>query len=653
MSMQLKHLYDFGPYRVDESERLLLRGDEVVPLTPKAFEMLLVLVENSGHVLTKEELMKRVWPDTIVEEANLSHNIYKLREALGEGLNGQRYIETVPRRGYRFVAKVAEGQDHGADLIVEEHSRAHIVVEEDDIPERIIEAQIAPAEQRVALPAHVERRASGKQLLVIGGCVMLIGLVVGLIYLLRARESHPVSAAPLRSIAVLPFKPLVSSERNESLEMGMAETLITRLSNLNQIVVRPTSSVRKYTDPQQDSLAAGRELMVDSVLDGNIQKVGDQLRLTARLVRVSDGTTIWADKFDTRFTDIFAVEDNISEKVAGVLALKLTGEEKKGLSRRYTDNVEAYQLYLQGRYHWSTFKPDNVVSSINYYRAALEKDPKYALAYAGIASSYSVIGIYGPLSAREAGPKAFDAARKAVELDDQLAEAHVALGVEKLLYEWDWEGARRELERGIQLDPNTNGRTPHAYYLYTMGRWDEALAELKRTSESNPGWQGASTDVLWALYAWRHYDEAAERCQSALKLDPNDGGAYWVLGQIQGQKRTYKEATATLQQAFKVDGANLRISADLGYVYALSGEKDRALAIISQLKASPASLAPYLIAEIYVGLGDNDQSFAWLERAYNDHFPFLCDVRITPQFDSLRSDPRYAKLVRRMNLSLQ
>jgi DNA-binding winged helix-turn-helix (wHTH) protein/TolB-like protein/tetratricopeptide (TPR) repeat protein len=651
MTTNSRPFYGFGPFRVDQSERLLLRGEDVVPLTPKAFEMLLVLLESSGRVLTKEELMKRVWPDSFVEEANLSHNIYKLREALGQGSNGEKYIETVPRRGYRFVAKVTEVQDGGTDLLVEEHSRAHIVIEEDDTPPNGSETKIAPAERRVALPAHVGRRSSANQPLLIAGCIAVIGLILGLIYFLPRRGAHLVSGAPLRSIAVLPFKPLVSSERNESLEIGMAETLITRLSSLNQIIVRPTSSVRKYTDLQQDSIGAGRELKVDSVLDGNIQKSGDQLRVTARLVRVSDGSTIWADKFDTKVADLFSVQDSISEKVVSALALTLTGEQKKGLSKRYTDNVAAYQLYLQGRYHWSTFRPADMVSSLNYYRAALDKDPKYALAYAGIAVSYSTIGIYGPLSAREAGAKSLEAARKAVELDDELAEAHVSLGVVKLLYDWDWEGARGELERGIQLDPNTTGHTPYGYYLAMMGKWNESLAELERTSDMSPGWQPASNDVLWTLYASRRYAEAIDRCEQAIKLDPNNGGAHWVLGQLQTQKGMYKEATATLQQALKLDGADLRISADLGYVYALSGETDRAMAIISQMKGSPASLSYYLIAEVYTGLGNKDQAFAWLDKAYEERFPFLCDVRVTPQFDSLRSDPRYVTLVRRMNLS--
>src|SRR5262245_43431077 len=250
MSEPKPHFYNFGPFRINVSERLLFRGDHLVPLTPKALDLLVVLVESRGQLLTKEELMKQVWPDSFVEEANLSHNIYKLREALGDGSNGEKYIETLPRRGYRFVAKVAEIHDPQTHLVVEELSRAHIVVEEDQV-----------ASERLALPAARSRKA----IWLIAGGLALITLVAGLIYFLSNRGPAVATAAPTRSIAVLPFKPLVANDRDESLEIGMAETLITRLSNLHEITVRPTSAVRKYNDLEQDAVAAGRALNVDSV----------------------------------------------------------------------------------------------------------------------------------------------------------------------------------------------------------------------------------------------------------------------------------------------------------------------------------------------------------------------------------------------------
>jgi tetratricopeptide (TPR) repeat protein len=328
----------------------------------------------------------------------------------------------------------------------------------------------------------------------------------------------------------------------------------------------------------------------------------------------------------------------------------VTDEDRKALSRRATDNVEAYQLYLQGQQRWSTFQPQGIVSSINYYRAALEKDPTYALAYAGMATAYSTIAVYGPLPAREAGAKALDAARHAVALDDRLADAHVALGVSKLLHEWDWDGARLELERAISLDPTTLGHSPYSYYLYTMNRFDEAIAEARRVVAINPGWPIGVADLLSALYFARHYDEAAQEASRAVALDPSDTYPLWILGQIQTQRGHYRDALAVLERSVKGADGNPKMPAELGYTYAVSGDRDRALAIVRQLKSGPASLNLYLIAEIYAGLGDHDQAFAWLDRAYEARFPFLCDFKITPQFDVLNKDPRYDALLRRMHL---
>jgi len=653
MSKQVKHFYEFGSFRLDPTQRLLLRDGTLVPLTLKAFDLLIILVESDGQVLTKDELMQRVWPDNFVEEANLSHHIHKLREALGERAQIDNYSETLARRGYRFVTKVTEVRTEGADLIVEERSRERIVVEEDDAPEPAVETKTPAPAQRAALPSPTDKRAASKPLLLIGGCVVLVGLIAGLIYFLRVRESHPAAGTPLRSIAVLPFQPLVASARDESLEMGMADTLITRLSIINQVTVRPTSSVRKYSDPNQDSLAAGQELIVDSVLDGNIQKAGDQLRVTVRLLRVSDGTTIWASKFDTKYTDIFAVQDSISERVAAALSPTLTGAQKKGLNKRYTDNVEAYALYNKGRYVWSTFNQTDLVTSINYFNAAIEKDPNYALAYCGLANAYSVISIYGPLTALEAQPKARQAALKALSLDDNLAEAHVALGGSKLFYEWDWPGAEKEFRRAQELDPNfTDAHTLFGYYLSAMGKPEEALAEQRRARELAPQWLLPTRDVLLSLFESRRYDEAIEQSTQLVKLEPNNYFAHYVLGRCYIQQGKYEEAKVELDRGDTASQqSHPRALSELGYLYALTGKKVEALKIAEQLQTKPYSLTPLQVAEIYGGLGDKAQAFAWLDKAYDQRSPFLFEIRVMPEFDVFRSDPRYTALLRRMNLS--
>jgi len=651
MSSNSGQIYEFGPFRVDVSERLLFRGDQTVPLTPKAFELLMALVESDGRVLTKDELMKLVWPDSFVEEANLSHNIYKLREALGEASGSEKYIETLPRRGYRFVGRIITSNDHDTDLIVEEHSRTHLVIEADDTEPKIVESPPMPAP---ALPrAEAVSGVSLKPwIFAVTAGVVLIGLLIGLIYFWKTRPAHITSAAGLRSIAVLPFKPLVASERNESLEMGMADTLITQLSQTDQVLVRPISAVRKYADPAQDAVAAGKALSVESVLDGRIQQDGDRLRVTVSLLRVSDGTTIWTDKFDSKFTDIFAVQDSISQKVAAALSPALTGDQEKKLSKRYTANVEAYGLYLKGRFHWSTFRQADLLISVNYYNAALEKDPNYALAYAGLANSYNVMGIYGPLSAVEAGPKAREAALKALKLDD-LVEAHTALGGAKIFFGWDWPAAAEELRRAKEIDPNNmDAHSLYAYYLAATGKPEDALAEQKRAKELAPEWHITNHEVLLGLFEARRYAEAIEQSLQVLKLEPDNYFAHSIIGECYTQQGKYQEAKLELDRAITAGREwHPRALTELGYLYAVTGRKDEALKIIEQLGTKPNSQTPIQVAEIYAGLGDADAAFTWLGKAYDQRSPFLWRIKVTPQFDRLRSDRRYAEILRRVNLS--
>jgi len=596
MPSKLRHFYDFGVYRVDETERLLLRDDEVVPLTPKAFEVLLVLVQSRGHLLTKEELMKRVWPDSFVEEANLSHNIYKLREALGEGRNGENFIETLPRRGYRFVARVTEVHNEDSDLIVAEEVRAHIVIEEDD----------------------------------------------------EAGEG-------IRAIAVLPFKPLVANDRDESLEMGMADTLIMLLGNLHQIIVRPVSAVRKYADLHQDAVAAGRELSVESVLDGSIQKQGDRIRVTVRLLNVPDGSQLWADKFDEEFTDIFGLQDTIAAKVADALALELSGSDRKLLARHYTENTEAYQLYLKGRFHWLGSKTEERMrKSVEYFNRAIEVDPNYALAYSGLADGYVVLGTFYVMAPKEAFAKAKVAATKALKLDDTLAEAHASISIIKLLHEFDWPGYEREYRRVIELNPNyATAHYEYAQYLAAMGRFEEATKEGKRAQDLDPLSVTLAEISAWMFYFARDYDGAIEEQRKVIEFDPSNFGPHRRLGLAYLQKKMNAEALAEIQQSRALSGGNAEEIGYLGYAYAVTGKRAEAQKVLDELQEQSKRryVSPWLIALIYTGLGNKDQAFIWLEKAYEDRSVNLMYLKVEPILDPLRSDPRYADLMRRMNLT--
>ena len=307
-------------------------------------------------------------------------------------------------------------------------------------------------------------------------CAVMLMVVAAIAYALLFRRAPGVRPPEIKSLAVLPFKPLVADHRDESLEMGMADTLIVRLSSLREVTVRPISSVRKFSGLEQDAVAAGRELGVESVLDGQIQRWGDRIRVTARLIGVGDGKQLWADQFDEKFSDVFTVQDLISEKVTSALELKLTGEEQKRLTKHYTENPEAYQLYVNGRFYWERRTPEGLKKAIEYFEQAIGKDPNYALAYAGLADSYAHLGVFH-LPPKEAFPKAKEAALNALRIDDRLAEAHAALGHNKVQYEYDWAGAEREYQRAIELNPNyVNAHHFYALYLSMMGRFDEGIA---------------------------------------------------------------------------------------------------------------------------------------------------------------------------------
>jgi DNA-binding winged helix-turn-helix (wHTH) protein/TolB-like protein/Flp pilus assembly protein TadD len=656
MSTNRRHFYDFGPFRVDELERVLLRGEDVVPLTPKAFEILLVLVESSGHVLTKEQLMKRVWPDSFVEEANLSHNIYKLREALGEGRDGEKFIETLPRRGYRFVAKVTEMDDQGSDLIVEEHSRARIVVEEDDASENLIEAPTAPPMQSRALQSRIgsHRGPRAKPTLVVVGAVVLIGFAVAAsVYFFSVKRSRStLNGAPVSSIAVLPFKPLAANDRDESLEMGMADSLISRLSNIKNLKVRPFSAVRRYTKLEDEVARAGSELNVDAVLDGSIQKAGDRVRVSVRLVKVDGAVVIWTEHFDEKFTDIFAVQDAISRRVGNQLAPKLNGEEKRGIGKPGTANTDAYTAYVKGRFFFRKFTPADHQRAAHYFNEAIARDRNYALAYAGLADTYASAAVNNWIPSKEAYPLAKTAVRKALELDSSLAEVHVTSGAIAVFYDLDWAAAEREYQQAMELNPNyPETYEVYSYLLSCSGRLDEGIEMAKRGLVVDPLSVAISDDVAGAHYWARHYDEAIAQAQKSIELDRSHAAAYVFLGQAYDLKGSYAEALAAYQKAIDLSQRTTNIMGLVGHLEAVSGRRSEALKIVKELKEVSAdkSVSPYDLALVYTGLGDKDNAINQLNRAYEERAGWIIAIKVEPMFDPLRSNPRFADLQRRLN----
>ncbi len=497
---------------------------------------------------------------------------------------------------------------------------------------------------QVATPSRSRRRlltAFAVALLALGGLAL---------YLLLSR-AQPKGEA-INSMAVLPFKPLVAESHDEALELGMADTLITRLSGIRQLVVRPVSAVRKYTSAEQSAVAAGKEQQVDAVLESHFQRSGDRIRVTARLVRVVDGSTVWAGKFDERFTDIFAVQDGISEQVVGALALQLTSAERTLLAKRGTENAEAYLLYQKGRFFQSKRTLESFTKSAEYFNQAIEKDPNFALAYVGLADAYPG-SVYGPPLNQDSILKRKTALKRALELDETLPEIHVTIAND-FFGEWNLAESNREFQRALELNPNY--APAHQGYgrrnLLLMGRLDEALAHLKRAQELDPLSLIINSDIGTFYFFTGQYDKAIEQQRKTLEMEQNFYPAHRYLARALEMKGLFQEAIAEYQKARQLN-ENPLLLAQIGRVYAVSGRKAEALKIIEQLKeiSRNSYVSPHSLAIVYLGLGEKDQAFQWLERAFRERVLDLSHLTVDPYFAGLRSDQRFVDLVQRVGIA--
>ena len=630
------HTYQFDDFHLDAVRRVLLRTGEPVPLTPKVFDTLLYFVQNRGKVLGKEELMGALWPDAFVEENNLTQSVSSLRRALGEARGENRYIVTVPGHGYRFAAPVSvstDGEPRTAEEIMPVQDAAAAV----SLPEATA-AIVTPVGRRLTI---VQQR-----LLLVGLLAAVLG-VAGL-YMWRS-QTRPLSTRQVRTIAVLPFKPLVPEGRDEALELGMADTLVTRLSGIRQLVVSPTSAVRRYSGLEQNPLVAGNELGVDAVLDGTIQRSAERIRVAARLINVSDGSTIWAGHFDERFADIFQVQDAISERVASELVPRLTGEERQMLAKRYTDNAEAYELYVKGRFFWSKRTREGDEQALEFFKQALSRDPNYAPAHVGLADYYRALPISRDVPAGEAMPKAKDEAEMALRLDEGSAEAHSVFGGIKFFY-WDWEGSEQEYRRALELNPNfPRAHIGYANFLSAMGRHDEAFAEMERAYRLDPLSSLSGALEGQSLYLARRYADAVEHLRRVLEINPDFWIALLQLGKSYERLGRYDEALEAFRKAREAGGTTETLSV-AGYTYAVSGRKSEAERTLQELMthSGRSYVPPYNIALIHQGLGNTDEALRWLEKAYAERNPHLFFLNVEPKWDSLRADPRFVDLLKRL-----
>jgi DNA-binding winged helix-turn-helix (wHTH) protein/TolB-like protein/Flp pilus assembly protein TadD len=629
-----KVYYAFEPFRVDPQRRALWRADKVVPLAPKAFEMLLLLVESEGRLLEKQELLEHLWPGNIVEEANLSQTVYLLRRALAEGADERQYIETIPKRGYRFVAEVTELRAEQLDQPAAE-------------PATEVENKVP--DLTTALGANPPRR---RLLWFAGGVALLAVFAIAASYFkLAPQPAQSMSGGGVRSLAVLPFKPLSADGDDQYLGLAMADMLITRLSSLNEVIVQPTSAIRKFDNQDTHPVDAGKKLKVDAVLEGTLQKAAGRLRVTLRLHDVRDGHLLWAGKFDEKFTDIFNVQDSMSDQVVAALALNLTREKRSLMVKRYAANAEAYELYLKGRYWWNRRTVTGLKKAAGYFEQAIVISPTYALAYAGLADCYNLLSILEAMPPQDAFPKARAAAIRALELDNTLAEAHTSLGWIKWVYDWDWAGAEHDFKRAIELSPNY--ATAYDWYgvcLSQRGRFDEALALLKQAQRHDPLSPVIQVHTGWVYYYSGRYDQAIEQYRKVLEMDPNYAWAHAHLSQAYEQKAMFAEAVAELQRAMTLSTNNLRHQAWLGHIYGVSGARDKAREMLAGLlrKEKEQYVSPYSIALLYAGLEEKEQALAWLNKGMEQRVGRMVRLQFDPRFKNLRTDPRFSGMLQQI-----
>ena len=457
------------------------------------------------------------------------------------------------------------------------------------------------------------------------------------------------------SLAILPFQNASGDPDTEYLSEGITETIINSLSQLPKLRVVPRTTVFRYKGREVDPQVVGRELDTRAVVAGRVLQRGDTLIIRAELVDVANESQIWGAQYNRKLSDIFSVQEEIAKEISEKLRLRLTSHERKRLTKRYTQNAEAYQLYLKGRYHWNRRTEEGLKKGIQYFEQAIAKDPGYALAYAGLADCNALYGCggYAGLAEREAMSKASAAAGTAREIDDTLAEAHTSVAFVKFRFEWNWPEAEREFKRAIELNPKyPTARHWYSTYLMAMGRSEEAFAEIKRAQELDPLSLTISAGVGRLLGVARQYDRAIEQLQKTIEMDPNFVRARFDLGLMYAESGRYDEALAEFQSAISISGSTIEILPALGFTYGLAGKRTEALKVLEELneQSKRRHVSAFLIAVVYIGLGEKNQALDWLEKAREEHNNSLPFLNVDPLFDSLRSDPRFQDLLRRIGL---
>ena len=634
----------FGAFELDLRSGELRKQGRKVRLEGQPAHILIYLVENPGELITREQLHRRLWPaDTFVNfEHGLNAAIKRLRRALDDSADNPRFVETLPRRGYRFIAPVQGGtQGQASSTTVEDQLDEHAAAE--SAPE-VINAD-------VSAPKTAVRRGSRKTLAwTLSGVAVL--LLAGGLSLWRQSENR--SRSVIGSLAVLPLASLSADTSQEYFSDGMTDELIAELGQIGGLQVISRTSIMTYKGTHKSLPQIARELNVDAVVEGTVLRSGHQVRITAQLIEAATDKHLWSQSYERDIRDTLALQKEVARSIAGQIQIALTPREQAVLKNSHRVNPEAYEAYLRGRYFWNKRTAEGFKKAIEYFTEATQRDPTYAPAYTGLADSYALSGDweYGVLAPQEAYPKAKAAATRALALDDSLGEAHISLAFALQNFDWNWKDAGSEFRRGIELSPGyATGHQWYAWYLTAVQRNTEAIDEIKKAESLDPLSLIIGADLAEELLIAHRYDEAIKESQKIIEMDPRFAVAHYELGQAFVQKRLYTEAIAELAKAIESSGGSSTCTSNLAYAYAVSGRTDEAVRLLDDLKKRSNhgfSNAPE-IALVYVGLNENDQAMASLERAYQERFNPT--ILFRPAFDALHSDSRFQDLMHRIGLT--
>ena len=639
----------FGVFEVDLKACELRKHGLRLKLSEQPFQILSVLLENPGEIVTRDELRSRLWPgDTFVDfDHGLNNAVMRLREVLGDSSESPRFVETIPRRGYRFIAPVA-----GPFLPAASTTQAEEV-------DRQVPAELAKPQLPEAATAEVRSEPAGRHWppvthwVVVSVAILFVCLLTMAALYRYHRAGDKTVPSQNTSLVVLPLENLSGDKEQEYFADGMTDDLIANLAKIHSLRVISRSTAMSYKGSHKPLSQIASELNVDAVVEGTVLRVGDRVRITAELVQVSTDRHLWADTYESQMGDILALQNRVSSAIVNEIRINLTPEDQERLARNPAVAPEAYENYLKGRYYWNKRSDENLTRAIGYFEEATHQAPQYSLAYAGLSDCYAIISaeIFGTMSPAQAAPKAKAAAQHALDIDSTLAEAETSLATVKFNYDWDWNGAAEGFAKAIRDNPSyATAYQRYSLYLMAMARTEDSVEQINKARELDPLSISINFSLGWRFYMARQYDRAIQQLRNTLEMDSSYELPHLVLGWAYAQKGDLGLAIPELRQAVELSHGTPLMVSSLASVYARSGNKVDAQKLLAGLVSQSQKnyVSPYYFAVVYVGLGEDEKAIDWLEKAYSDRSNGLVFLKVDPALDHLRSNPRFLALQQKL-----